>query len=117
IASRCAKRAGGCDFTSVYQADRAALRDAEKSSPVFGDLILFGFDAAHWPLWPLLRTATLASEKATVVLNDPRDEAREIDETWVGTWEEMFRPAEIIPPSPAASRLPVPGQGEDGGKR
>jgi hypothetical protein len=98
IASRFEKRARDCDFTFVYQADRSALRDAEKSPPVFGDLLLFGFDAAHWPLWPLLRTAALASEKATVVLNDPRDEAREIDETWVGTWEETFGEAQIIPP-------------------
>src|SRR5205807_6550112 len=33
----------------------------------------------------------------TVVLNDPRDEARDIDETWVGTWEETFGEAKVIP--------------------
>src|SRR6266446_1601767 len=116
IAARFEKQARDCGFTFVYEADRAAVRGAEKSGAPFSNLLLFGFDASHWPLWPLLRAATLVSEDATVVLNDPRDEAREVDETWVGTWEETFGVAEIIPPSPAASRLPLPGQGEEGGE-
>ncbi len=116
IAARFEKQARDCGFTFVYEADRAAVRGAEKSGAPFSNLLLFGFDASHWPLWPLLRAATLVSEDATVVLNDPRDEAREVDETWVGTWEETFGVAEIIPPSPVASRLPLPGQGEDGGE-
>ena len=116
IAARFEKQARDCGFTFVYEADRAAVRGAEKSGALFSNLLLFGFDASHWPLWPLLRAAILVSEDATVVLNDPRDEAREVDETWVGTWEETFGVAEIIPPSPTASRLPLPGQGEDGGE-
>ena len=103
IAARFEKQARDCGFTFVYEADRAAVRSAEKSGTLFSNLLLFHFDASHWPLWPLLRAATLGSEDATVVLNDPRDEAREVDETWVGTWEETFGVAEIIPPSPAAS--------------
>ena len=98
IAARFEKQARECGFTFVYQADRAAIRDIDKSPPRFGDLLLFGFNAAQWPLWPLLRTAAFASERTTVVLTDPRDEARDVDETWVGTWEEAFDEAEIIPP-------------------
>src|SRR5712692_3446297 len=97
IGARFQKQARDCGFTFVYEADRAAVRDAEKSGALFSDLLLFGFDASHWPLWPLLRAATLVSEDATVVLNDPRDEAREVDETWVGTWEETFGEAKAIP--------------------
>src|SRR5256886_3239229 len=97
IAARFQQQARKCGFTFVYDADRAAVRHAEKSPPLFSHLLLFGFDAAHWPLWPLLRAAALASLEATVVLNDPRDEARDVDETWVGTWEETFGAAEIIP--------------------
>jgi len=37
-----------------------------------------------------------SSAQATVVLNDPRDEARDLDETWVGTWEEAFGAAEPV---------------------
>jgi PD-(D/E)XK nuclease superfamily len=97
IASHFNKQARDCAFTFVYEADRAAVRDAEKSGALFSDLLLFGFDASHWPLWPLLRAATLVSKEATIVLNDPRDEAREIDETWVGTLEETFGEAKVIP--------------------
>lgn len=98
IARRFEKQARECGFTFVYEADRAALDAVGKSPSLFGDLLLFGFDAGHWPLWPLLCASARASEKATVVLNDPRDEAREVDETWVGTWEETFGEAQIIPP-------------------
>jgi len=98
IAARFQQQARKCGFTFVYDADRAAVRNAEKSPQLFSYLLLFGFDAAHWPLWPLLRAGALASSEATVVLNDPRDEAREVDETWVGTWEETFGEANIIPP-------------------
>src|SRR5437763_16925437 len=97
IAARFEKQARDCDFTFVYEADRAAVRAAEKSGALFSNLLLFGFDASHWPLWPLLRTAALVSEEATIALNDPQDEARDVDETWVGTWEETFGEAKIIP--------------------
>src|SRR5205807_6852573 len=97
IAARFEKQARDCDFTFVYEADRPAVRAAEKSGALFSNLLLFGFDASHWPLWPLLRAAALVSEEATIVLNDPRDEARDVDETWVGTWEETFGEAKVIP--------------------
>src|SRR5438128_643967 len=97
IAARFEKQARDCGFTFVYEADRAAARDAKESEALFSNLLLFGFDASNWPLWPLLHAATLVSEEATVVLNDPRDEARDVDETWVGTWEETFGVAEVIP--------------------
>src|SRR5439155_5779951 len=93
IAAQFEQRVHTCGFTFVHDADRAALAHAQ---PLFSNLLLFGFDAAHWPLWPLLHAATLSADEATVVLNDPRDEARDLDETWIGTWEEAFAPAEVI---------------------
>jgi PD-(D/E)XK nuclease superfamily protein len=113
IAARFKKQASACGFTFVYEADRAAARDADKAEALFSNLLLFGFDAAHWPLWPLLRAAARSSSEATVVLTDPRDEARDVDETWVGTWEETFGEANVIPPtnarliSSAVEALPV----------
>lgn len=85
-----------CGFQFPYEADRHALDFAAKSPPVFDRLLLLGFNGAHWPLWPLLRAAVNAVEEATVILNDPRDEARDLDETWVGTWEETFGAAQAI---------------------
>jgi hypothetical protein len=107
IAARFHKQVRDCDFTFVHEADRASARDAEKLRLLFGNLLLVGFDAAHWPLWPLLRAAALASRRATVVLNDPRDEARDLDQAWVGTWEETFGEAEVIPALQPGSTLPL----------
>ena len=99
IAARFERQARECGFTFVYEADRAAVHDVDNAEPLFSKLLLFGFDAAHWPLWPLLRAAARSSSEATVVLTDPRDEARDVDETWVGTWEETFGEARVIPPT------------------
>src|SRR5207237_5015019 len=67
-----------CGFTFVHDADRAALANVQ---PLFSNLLLFGFDAAHSPLSPLLHGAALSADETTVVLSDPRDEARDLDET------------------------------------
>src|SRR6266516_1954272 len=111
IAARFEQRVHECGFTFVHDADRAALAQAQL---LFSNLLLFGFDAAHWPLLPLLHAATLRADEATVVLSDPRDEARDLDETWIGTWEETFGPAEVIPATnggatgSSVESLPVP---------
>src|SRR5438128_197779 len=75
-------------FTSIHEADRIALARTENAEKVFSNLLIAGFDGAHWPLWPLLSAAAKTSAKATVVLDDPRDEARDLDECWIGTWEQ-----------------------------
>src|SRR5260370_10570241 len=90
------KLAGQCGFQMIYEADRAAVQAGANRSPRFSDLLVTGFNAAHWPLWSLLLAAVLSARNATVILSDPRDEARNLDETWVGTWEEEFGAAEPI---------------------
>ncbi|MEO6969921.1 MAG: PD-(D/E)XK nuclease family protein [Chthoniobacterales bacterium] len=96
VAQNFEKIAHDCGFEFVHEADRAALTAAAKSPPIFSSLLVTGFNGAHWPLWSLLRAAVTASTEATVILNDPRDEARDLDETWVGTWEETFGAAQPI---------------------
>ena len=96
-----------CDFTFVHEADRLAVANAEKLPPRFSSLLVAGFDGAHWPLWPLLHAAVRSSERATIVLNDPSDEARDVDETWVGTWEEAFGAAEPVGEANADLTLPA----------
>ena len=85
-----------CDFAFVHEADRLAVANAEKLPVRFSGLLVMGFNGTHWPLWPLLHAAVKSSLQAAVVLNDPRDEARDVDETWVGTWEEVFGEAEPV---------------------
>src|SRR5262245_6243726 len=86
-----------CGFAFIHEADRRAAANAAKLPPRFSQLLITGFDGAHWPLFPLLHAAVKSSQEAAVILNDPRDEARDIDETWVGTWEEIFGEAEPVP--------------------
>jgi hypothetical protein len=80
----------------IHTADRRALDQAVASPPLFTSILVTGFNGAHWALWPLLKAAVVSAKEATVLLDDPRDEARDIDETWVGTWEEAFGEAKPI---------------------
>lgn len=79
-----------CDFQLVHQADRAEAEKSATKPPRFSHLLLTGFTAAHWPLWPLLQSAILSSRNATVVLEYPRDSTRAADEAWIGSWEQEF---------------------------
>ena len=79
-----------CDFQLVHQADRATAEKCATESPRFSHLLLTGFTAAYWPLWPLLQSAILSSRNATVVLEYPRDSTRAADEAWIGSWEQEF---------------------------
>jgi len=106
IAARFDKICRDCGFAFVHEADRLAVANAEELPPRFRSLLLAGFDGAHWPLWPLLCAAVKSSAQATVILNHPRDEARDLDETWVGTWEEIFGATEPLgePPQDAQDK-------------
>ena len=117
IATQFKKMCGECDFAFVYEADRHAAVSAEKLPPRFSRLLVTGFDGAHWPLWPLLNAAVKSSQEAVVILTDPRDQARDIDETWVGTWEEVFAEAlstyfqdQAPPKQPGAKKSAAPGK-------
>ena len=96
IAARFDQICRDCGFAFVHEADRLAVANAKKMPARFSNLLIAGFNGAHWPLWPLLHAAVKSSLQATVVLNDPRDEARDVDETWVGTWEEIFGEAKPV---------------------
>lgn len=96
IATDFEKRVHECGFTLVHEADRTLVHSKGNEPPEFGDLLVVGFNGAHWPLWPLLRGAVRRCEAATVVLSDPRDQARGLDEAWVGTWEQYLDEAKQI---------------------
>ena len=85
-----------CDFDFIYEADRNLLKMLGDQPPQFSDLLITGFNGAHWPLWSLLRAALQSSQNATVILDYPREQARNIDELWIGTWEEHFGAAKPV---------------------
>jgi hypothetical protein len=79
-----------CAFQFVHEADRQASTERQKR---FSNLLLIGFGAAQWPLWPLLNAAVLSATRATVMLEYPREQTRTADELWIGTWEQHFESA------------------------
>jgi hypothetical protein len=103
VEARFQKHVARCGFELIHTSDLRAARNAGKADPLFANILVAGFNGAHWPLWQLLRAGVSAAEQATVLLDDPRDEAREADEAWVGTWEESF--GEAKPISPAANHV------------
>jgi hypothetical protein len=96
VEARFQEHVAHCGFELIHTADLRAATNAGKGDPLFANILVTGFNGTHWPLWPLLRAAVDSAKEATVVLDDPRDEARDIDETWVGTWEEAFDEARPI---------------------
>ncbi len=96
VATRFQGRLADCGFELIHTAHRRALDQAVASPPLFTNMLVTGFNGAHWGLWPLLKAAVVSAKEATVLLDDPRDVARDIDETWVGTWEEAFGEAKPI---------------------
>ncbi len=86
-----------CDFSLIARHDRELLARSASMPPVFADLLVSGFDGAHWPHWPLLRAAVNSAQNATVLLEYPRDNSH-LDLCWIGSWEENLGEA-----SPAVS--------------
>jgi len=89
IVKRFREQLRACDFGLAGQFDRELLAAARSSSQIFANLLVTGFDGAHWPYWLLLRAGIAAAEKATVVLEEPRGDLSDIDLCWIGSWEEI----------------------------
>jgi len=88
---------GRAGFQMMHSASRALHAAARTAPPQFAALFITGFDALHWPHWPLLAAATHAAQHATVCLAEPRAEAESLDAAWIGTWEQDFGAAEPVP--------------------
>ncbi|HYJ06637.1 MAG TPA: PD-(D/E)XK nuclease family protein [Chthoniobacterales bacterium] len=78
-----------CGFSLAGAHDRELLKASKPNPPRFTNLLLSGFDSAHWADWFLLRAAVHSAEKATVILEYPRENS-EIDQCWIGSWEELL---------------------------
>ena len=101
IVRRFREQLRACGFSLVAQFDREAMAQSSKQPPIFANLLISGFDAAHWPYWFLLQAAAGAAENATVVLEYPRENLSSIDACWIGSWEEAL--GEATPVSSPAS--------------
>jgi hypothetical protein len=62
----------------------------DRGEPLFSNLLIVGFNAAHWPLWDLLRVAVFCSEQADIALSGPRYFGQDVDQLWIGSWEQAL---------------------------
>ena len=83
-------------WRSGYQIDRelTGLADRPRTRRLEGSLLLCGFGPEHWPLFALLSAAAvLFGDTLAVILEGAEDEA---DQAWVGSWEEILGPVELV---------------------
>lgn len=77
---------GGADTLQnrLFEMERKA-----GGEPIFESLLFVGFDAASFPVWPLLKASAQLSRDTLVItsVNGPR--AEDLDLTWLGSWENL----------------------------
>ena len=95
IVRRFREQLRACEFSLVGEFDREALARSSAPPPSFSNLLVTGFDAAHWPDWFLLRAAVNSARHATVVLEYPRQNS-DLDLCWIGSWEEALGEAQPV---------------------
>jgi len=86
-----------CDFVLPGEIDRRRLQEAARTQRKFSNVLITGFDGAHWADWFLLRAVTELAENTTIVLEEPRENFPDIDLCWIGSWEEICGEAQRSP--------------------
>lgn len=81
-------------FQTVQEIDRELIVRAEAEEPKLAQLLMCGFDGSRWPEWAILQAVTAAAAEAEIVLVAPKLGWEEIDQAWIGTWEERFGASE-----------------------
>ncbi len=77
------------------------------SRAVIANLLVSGFNAAHWPLWDLLKAMVLSAEHPVIALAQPSVFAEAIDQLWHNSWED-FAKAETLIPESSNESTPAP---------
>jgi hypothetical protein len=75
---------------------------------MLANLLVTGFNAAHWPLWDLLRAVVFSAEKSVVALSKPRVFAEDIDQLWISSWEDVIPTEALSPAAPTSSLIDDP---------
>ena len=78
-----------CGFVLPIEIDRRRLQKAAGGERKFSNVLITGFDGAHWGDWFLLRAVVELAENTTIVLEEPRENFSDIDLCWIGSWEEV----------------------------
>jgi hypothetical protein len=80
-------------------------------APLIANLLVLGFNAAHWPLWDLLRALRACAGQSVIAFSKPRFFGEEIDQLWISSWEETTREEAVAPPGPVDDDAPGPFAG------
>ncbi len=92
---------------STQKADWELAKVQRSTKPGLAALLVWGFGAKHWPLFPLLKAGVMAAESAHVCLNPGRGTSS--DQAWLGTWEEQFGSAEPLGVGDPKAQAPFTG--------
>jgi hypothetical protein len=84
-----------CDCVLHGEGDRSRLQQHIRGKPRFSHVLFSGFEGAHWAEWFVLRTAVEVTQRAVIVLEEPRNLA-DVDLCWVGSWEEVCGEAQRV---------------------
>ncbi len=87
-------------FQTVQEIDRALIGETRNQSPSLARLLVTGFDGADWAQSDLIQAVIEASEETDFVLTAPRLGWEDVEQAWIGTWEEKLGAAQ-----PAAALL------------
>jgi hypothetical protein len=93
--------------TQSEQHRRLWLEACGAPRALMANLFITGFNAAHWPLWDLLKAIGLSTERATIALSQPAVFAGSVDQLWLSSWED-FAGEEATVPDSTVCELPAP---------
>ena len=65
--------------------------------PLLANLLVVGFNAAHWPLWDLLRATVSTAGQTLISLSEPRVFGEVVDQLWISSWEEVMKTSVEVP--------------------
>src|SRR5262245_22592214 len=94
-----------CDLALRGESDRSRLQQSTRGRQKFSNVLISGFDGAHWAEWFVLRTAVELAESATIVLEEPRGNVSDVDLCWIGSWEETCGEAQRLSKPTASTAL------------
>ena len=94
-----------CDVELRGESDRSRLQRCTRGRREFSDVLITGFNGAHWAEWFLLRTAVELAKSATIVLEEPRENFSDVDLCWIGSWEELCGEAQRVSRATATTAL------------
>jgi hypothetical protein len=94
-----------CDSVLRGESDRRRLQQHTRGKREFSNVLISGFDGAHWADWFVLRTAVELAENATIVLEEPQENFSDVDLCWIGSWEQLFGEAQLMSRATASTEL------------